>query len=580
MKHFTFYGFTTKKALTLLCICIFPIVIFCIYYVTRNVTSIQERQNEIIENQLEQSSKELSENLQQITNLRSHIYANHSLNNYFLKNFYTDAELILKYINEIAPTITWIQLLKTPSIKSIDFYTQNTVIPETVNIFHINSSSEIYQADDGPYIKKLNNDVVLVSLMNAQFSGKNTYLSLSLDTEKLFEGFKLFAHNNSSYLRISTKNGEHLVDYNEFNIDIPKNLDTLKEGTCVTIDGNPYILKRLNFEYGLTATLLLSLNSATEEIQSFIGTISIIFGISTLCLAFIFISYFYFSMKRLHGIIQALDNINTEEFNINIPHSDKDIIDSLANSINVMSQKIRSLIEKVYYVELNEKKMMISALQKQINPHFLYNTLECIRMKLEINEQQEISDNIESLGCILRYNISVNKNFETIDNELKLLHHYINIQNLINNNQIEFCTQFHNVNLKRTIPRFCLQPIIENSIEHGFNKGSENKLYINLSIVENSKSLMLIIEDNGMGASEETIKKINDSFLDYRNNIPLDLYSGVALKNINSRIKILFGENYGLSIGNSPVSGIKVVVTLPGDTLPQDQDLSNTSTQG
>ncbi len=564
MKKSTFYSFTSRKALLLFLMCAIPIIIFFVYYVNNSVSAIQKNQNEIIDTQLGQAVTELNDNIHQINLLKNSIYANNMLNNFFLKDFFTDIELILKYNKEILPTVSWIHLLKPSCIESIEFYTQNTQIPRTTYIFSIDSSSELSNKRFHQ-VTLIDDNAVIIAPMNARFANKNTYLYITLNTNKLFETIKLFANNTNSCLKIYTEDNEAMIKSTPIDIIVPAYMETMENNSTALIDKKLFLLKKFKFEYGISITLLIPLDTATEEINSVIRTFLIVFVLTIFALGIVFILYFYLSLKRLNTIIHAVNNINTVSFDINIPHANKDIIDSLANSINMMSQKIKNLIDEVYVAELNEKKMKISVLQKQINPHFLYNILECIRMKSEINDQEDISRNIESLGVILRNNISVGKNFETIENEIKLLYHYISIQNLINNNQIEFTVETNEINTSKLIPRLCLQPIIENSIEHGHDKNNGKKLKISLKLREDAGALLLIIEDNGSGISAENLIRINDSFLDFSSNITLDLSSGVALKNINSRIKILYGESYGLSIQLTDNNGVRVVIRLPGD---------------
>lgn len=230
-------------------------------------------------------------------------------------------------------------------------------------------------------------------------------------------------------------------------------------------------------------------------------------------------------------------------------------------SYNAMIQTIKKLIEDVYLANIKQKQAQYLALQSQINPHMLYNTLETIRMKAAVNHDNEVALMIKVLGKLFRYNLEKVSNPCFIKDEIEHLTHYLYLQNLRYSKKYEFRILMREEVLNSRILRFVFQPIVENSIIHGFKDNNKEWIItIEGSIVDN-KDILLKFTDNGEGIEAEKLCTI-------RNNINRNISdlsepdSGIGLKNIQDRIKLECGTTYGLKILSSP-KGTTIEMLIP-----------------
>jgi len=233
-------------------------------------------------------------------------------------------------------------------------------------------------------------------------------------------------------------------------------------------------------------------------------------------------------------------------------------IGELSISFNKMVNKMRKLIEEIYKQETEKRNAEIMALQSQVNPHFMYNTLNTIKWMAHIQGSKGIVTALDSLIQLLVFTSKINSRFITIEEELELLSHYLNIMNLrfFNKFTVEYDID-KNVYKYKTL-KFILQPIVENAIIHGFGDSQiQGKIKVKVALKNNT--IDYIIEDNGKGMSEETIKRalmVEDDGSEKK-------FNKIGLYNVNKRIKLEFGEQYGLNIISQVGKYTKVIMKTP-----------------
>jgi len=220
-------------------------------------------------------------------------------------------------------------------------------------------------------------------------------------------------------------------------------------------------------------------------------------------------------------------------------------------------------------VNLSKRQAQFLAMQNQINPHFLYNTLEGIRGEALSEGNESIAKMTETLSQFFRYTISNLENLVTLDDELINVRNYYSIQRYRFGDRIEMDVIFENEDdrellLQAKVPKLILQPIVENAIIHGI-EGIPGTGRLEILCQYTGKRLILTISDNGAGMSPERLRELNDRlsniydrFERERGNI-----GGIALSNVNNRIKLLFGEDYGINILSRKGAGTDVEITLP-----------------
>jgi len=231
-------------------------------------------------------------------------------------------------------------------------------------------------------------------------------------------------------------------------------------------------------------------------------------------------------------------------------------------------ERFRYLLSKQEVVSLSKKQAEYLALQNQINPHFLYNTLEAIRSDALDAGQEGVAKTAEALATYFRYTITETGDLVTVEDELSNIDSYFTIQRYRFDDklQIRVVAQGEDDTVYRCkIPKLTLQPIVENAIFHGLESKSGDGL-ITIRLETTASQVFISIKDNGVGMAPEDVLRINEKLEKVKVSYISDekrTRGGIALRNVAQRIKLLFGEEYGLQLYSTPGVGTEVVIHLP-----------------
>lgn len=251
-------------------------------------------------------------------------------------------------------------------------------------------------------------------------------------------------------------------------------------------------------------------------------------------------------------------------------------LDNLSDHI-IFVKNIKSLVEtysnqkmKENYAEMFDKQAELAALQSQINPHFLYNTLESIRGQALIDDNTGIAKMVEALAAFFRYSISRKAELVTLRDELANIQNYMMILRYRFNNRFSLEIIIDDEDKKAYdyfIPKLILQPVVENAIFHGLEECLEGGL-VTIEVIETENSLILTVSDNGKGMDNMTLSELNKrirSANEYKvsKNESGHRNTGIALPNIHKRIQLLFGEEYGVNVYSTLNQGTDVEITIP-----------------
>lgn len=231
----------------------------------------------------------------------------------------------------------------------------------------------------------------------------------------------------------------------------------------------------------------------------------------------------------------------------------------------LISEKVN---EEMYSKNL-KMEAELHALQNQINPHFLYNTLEVIRGRALVQNAQDIADMTEALATIFRYIINRPGDVATLQEEIDNVRNYMLIQNCRFGDRFRFETEIEDVEdgiLTHVLPVLTLQPLVENAIYHGINErigGGRIRLKAYLT----QRDLLIIISDNGKGMDDVTLQEIHRKLVGASEGLPVEKKTGrgtgIALTNVNQRIKFYFGKEYGLDVKSTLGIGTTITITIP-----------------
>lgn len=270
-----------------------------------------------------------------------------------------------------------------------------------------------------------------------------------------------------------------------------------------------------------------------------------------------------FITKPLLLLGKAMKAVRNGNFQINVkqPKLWRDDISELTRNFNFMTDKIRTMIETEFEMQLRNKEAHIMALQMQINPHFLYNTLQTIGGKAVLMGDYEIHEMCRALGDLFRYSFYEGNMESTLRLELVHANNYLYIQQLRFENAIELEIDVPEELMEVTIIRFVLQPIIENVIVHGLVKDDLRQLLIRIGAVRKAGSIAITVWDNGPGMEPSKLEALR-SDLKYKSK---ELFDGVSigLKNVHERLMLVYGPACGLEINSCLRHGTEISIIIP-----------------
>lgn len=336
-----------------------------------------------------------------------------------------------------------------------------------------------------------------------------------------------------------------------------RTIDQLKEvernatGEQVLLDGENYLCLREiidfpDFSQQWELVLLHPEQDLKKELDSMQTTLVVVGGILILALLGVIVYINRMVLKPVVYYRKKINEIRTDHFNVQINVVGQDEVRDLGEGLNTMVDRIQTGMDMLQDREDALRKLEIQTLTAQINPHFIRNTLNTIRVMAEMSGTPVLAEAIRTFTNLIDYIFHGDRQ-STVEGELKYLQEYMDMQNLRWQHKFFYRAQVSPALLEEPIPALILQPIVENSITHGFwgRKGSGEIL---LTGYEDGQDMVFVVEDDGVGIEDPNVLESNAPH---------------GLSNIQSRLQLLYGKDYGLQIRRRDVGGTAVTVRIP-----------------
>ncbi|OMF93586.1 sensor histidine kinase [Paenibacillus sp. FSL R7-0337] len=287
------------------------------------------------------------------------------------------------------------------------------------------------------------------------------------------------------------------------------------------------------------------------------------------CLVTVLLLAYAVSYRITLPLVELKSNMSRVErgdFNKRVSPLGGDEFGQLGRGFNKMMDEINRLFHEVLVTRLREKEAELSALQSQINPHFIYNTLESINMMAVQRRHDEVSDMVSALGKLLRYTIDKAGRLVSLGEEIAFVDSYVRIQQIRFGGKLTVHNEIEEEVLHLRIPKLTIQPLVENAIEHGIAEREEGTIWVSALRFDNE--LLITVRDDGNGLEEEALTALNREIEQdpSMNSLRRSEEESLGLRNIGQRIKLLYGEGGSLTVDGSPGQGLAVTITI---TIPE-----------
>ena len=383
------------------------------------------------------------------------------------------------------------------------------------------------------------------------------------------EGIIILTYNLNNVKNIVKKyEGEHQVMvfdgngymvYNsdgEFNYEKYKYYNDIEKADYdVKLDEKYYISKKTNDTKLISVAKILKSDVNKIPMKLINSLIFVDFLLFIISLSILYIKLKLLS-DRTDNILVAMEKVKSGDLDIEIPiTSDNDEINYISENFNEMCKDLNDYIRKIYLAEIEQKKAEMIALQNQINPHFLYNTLESIRMKAICNGDKEVGKMLYTLSFLFRKQVKDN-NIITLKDELEYCSKYIEIFKFRYYENFNFEIDCPSDLEKHSIIKFTIQPLIENYFVHGIRLEDKDNL-LKVKVTRENDDIFIRVIDNGRGISDNELEKINYKLLQRE-----QAGNSIGIINVNERIINQHGEGYGIKLQKNQDKGITIIIRI------------------
>lgn len=548
---------------------VLPMIFVTAYNYFQTSRILKEKSYQDMQQNMEMTAKSLETFFESYSTIMDILYTNQPMYTYLSIDYtelsygemfyYTDRQLLHSMISLF------------PGIYRVSFYSDNDTLPrdnyyfyqidQLPDGFRKKADAKSGTAVAGGVVKRNKEDYAgLIRKLNYYSSGGiENYLLILIDIKELNERFLQNSGSRQVYLveergQLMAASDETVVGRNIFAL-MPqwRELTDAEGGQVISLEDKSVICMSMDVGLGMKLIMTEDQASLLEEAEAVARRILLIFAGSSLLVFGVIFFYGKMSSLRVDKVVYAAKKLGDGQFDYILKDMGKDEIGQIADAFNLLNERIQILIQDNYEKKLMIKSSEMNLLQEQINPHFLYNALSVIT---SMSMRENGKHTVECLRYLADfYRISLNKGREvvTIQEELDLLKNYMKIQKIRFGEDVNISYEVDEETLEFHTIKLLLQPLVENAIHHG--RRDEGVLNIRVGVRRKGNRIVYVVADDGLGIEPEKLVKLRTDLKQSQ--------GGFGLKNVDIRVKLQYGENYGVNVESSLGTGTRICVEIP-----------------
>jgi two-component system sensor histidine kinase YesM len=563
-KFFINLKFRHKIILTYFLVSIIPIIIlglFC-YEQTRYLLLNQEKEN------LKKSFSEVVAGIENSANVYNNLVDYTTFNptvldviNYDYTSYY---EMYYKFHNMLDPYIDMLRSLHN-EIQQVTVYTSNNIVKHSDYIIPMETIKDTswYREVSGKYqprwfVTDKQNVFLAVQFINKAHNDIQNILYVKINFESFFKSLYNISSSNCG-VYVVDKNNEVIFENRSYDGKndylLPSTELNKVKGDSITYNNTNYVLIKMDIkDMGWTVYLYKPIHLIVESSKNIIYTVLFMVGICLFIILFVGYWLSYMIVNRIEKLTKNMKEMDMNHLKVTVKSNSEDEIGILINSFDKLIVKIKTLIQEVYKSEISKRKYEMKALQAQINPHFLYNSLSLINWRAIRSGEDEISEMAQLLSTFYRTSLNKGSSVITVENELNNTEAYVKIQAMMHNYNFEVDFDIDDKVKEYYMINLLLQPLVENAICHGIDQKRNNRGKLRVSAKQVGTDIIFEVEDNGAGMETKICEKILTTKT-----------KGYGVKNVYDRIKLIYGENCDLKFISVPNEKTVAIMRIPAE---------------
>ncbi|MFT4105047.1 MAG: sensor histidine kinase [Lacrimispora sp.] len=563
-------AFRKRVLLSHLTVSLIPVIIlgaFC-YFQTRNL--LINREKEALSGTLNQSVVTLDSTLKTYVHVMENITWDTKIQQALARQYESNLDMYLTYRDVITPTIARMKSLN-PQIKQISLYSSNSTLYPHGNILMPVERMEDFSGGPSDYnIHWLADEKAGIIKMYCRiypdFNFNRNVVYIELDYDSVF-GYMTHLFDGSYGILIIDEEQNPVFSYSAFKTGETAydglDISDLTEGSQ---EADKYVIDRN--EIGSNGWKIY-LYRPLEEISSSAGSITALIVLTViLCLAVILLASLLLSksvVRPLAELIRNIDRIEEGNMTVDAQAESGDEFGLLINRFGKMMERLNHLVNEVYKSKILQQQYEMKALQAQINPHFLYNSLSLINWKAIMAGQEDISKMTQLLSTFYRTTLNKGTNVIDIKGEWDNTSSYVHIQRMMHSGKFEAILKLEEGMEEYQMLNLLLQPLVENAIVHGLDhKTVPGDRVLKVTGRQEEGELIFTVEDNGCGIPEDVLEGIFTAGT-----------KGYGVQNVHHRIQLYYGQSYGLTFESRVGEGTRVTLKIPKVEKEQEQFLQD-----